>query len=110
MTMTLGVDASQTPKPKGKLTRPKPCYLWTTADVQKWFKRHCSEYFQLYSHLLIQHDITGKALVRMTEGTLIRLGIAHPEHLEAIWREILKLRLKADIQEMKEIEMSSIIS
>ncbi|KAK7086522.1 hypothetical protein SK128_012503 [Halocaridina rubra] len=107
MTMTLGVEAAQAPKTKGKLTRPKPCYLWSTADVQKWFKRHCSEYFQLYSHLLIHHDITGKALVRMTEGTLIRLGITHPEHLEAIWREILKLRLKADIQEMKEIEMSS---
>ncbi|XP_071552468.1 protein aveugle isoform X2 [Panulirus ornatus] len=57
-----------------------------------------------------KHDIMGKALVRMTEGTLIRLGIRHPEHVEAIWREILKLRLKADIQEMKEIEMSSIIS
>ncbi|XP_071552464.1 protein aveugle isoform X1 [Panulirus ornatus] len=108
-TETVG-DASQPIKPKGKLARPKPCYLWTTADVQKWFKRHCSEYFQLYSHLLIMHDIMGKALVRMTEGTLIRLGIRHPEHVEAIWREILKLRLKADIQEMKEIEMSSIIS
>ncbi|XP_066952068.1 protein aveugle [Macrobrachium rosenbergii] len=111
MTMTLGVDAGQTPKSKGKqgkpIARPKPCYLWTTADVQKWFKRHCSEYFHLYSHLLIINDITGKALVRMSEGTLIRLGINHPEHLEAIWREILKLRLKADIQEMKEIEMSS---
>lgn len=37
--------------PQGKFARPKPCYQWTTADVQKWFKRHCSEYFQLYSHL-----------------------------------------------------------
>ena len=43
----------------------------------------------------------------MTEATLKRLGIDHPDHLEPIWREILKLRLKADIQEMKEIEMSS---
>nr|XP_053655530.1 protein aveugle-like [Cherax quadricarinatus] len=103
-------DGSQPPRPKGKLTRPKPCYLWTTADVQKWFKRHCSEYFQLYSHLLIMNDITGKALVRMSEGTLIRMGIKHPEHVEAIWREILKQRLKADIQEMKEIEMSAIVS
>ena len=45
--------------------------------------------------------------MRMSEGTLIRLGITHPEHREAIWREILKLRLKADIQELKEIELSA---
>lgn len=57
--------------------------------------------------ILPQHDITGRALVRISEGTLLRMGITHPDHVEAIWREILKLRLKADIQEMKEIEMSS---
>ena len=43
----------------------------------------------------------------MSEGTLIRLGINDSDHREAIWREILKLRLKADIQEMKEIEMGA---
>lgn len=101
-------DTCQAPRLKGKLTRPKPCYQWTTADVQKWFKRHCSEYFQLYSHLFISNDITGKALVRSSEGTLFRMGIKDPEHVEAIWREILKQRLKADIQEMKEIEMSAV--
>ncbi|CAL4234513.1 unnamed protein product, partial [Meganyctiphanes norvegica] len=92
-----------------KPARPKPCYLWSVADVQKWFKRHCSEYFQLYSHLFIMHDITGKCLVRMTEATLIRLGIKDPLHREAIWREILKVKLKADTQEMMEIEMSSLM-
>ncbi|KAB7497462.1 Protein aveugle [Armadillidium nasatum] len=91
----------------GKLARPKPCYLWTTAEVQKWLKRHCSEYFQNYSQLFIIHDISGKALVHMSEEALIRLGINNPNHREAVWREILKLRLKADIQEMKEIEMST---
>lgn len=60
------------------------------------------------AHLFSQNDITGKALVRISEGTLLRMGIKNPEHLEAIWREILKLRLKADIQEMKEIEMSAV--
>lgn len=47
-------------------------------------------------------------MVRISEGTLFRMGIKNPEHVEAIWREILKLRLKADIQEMKEIEMSAV--
>ena len=106
--MTLGVESGQCQK-KGKPTRPKPCYLWSVADVQKWFRRHCSEYFQMYSHLFIMHDITGKCLIRMTEATLIRLGIKDPDHRGAIWREILKVKLKADTQEMMEIEMSSSI-
>jgi len=106
--MTLGVETGQSQK-KCKPARPKPCYLWSVADVQKWFKRHCSEYFQLYSHLLIVHDITGKALVRMTEATLIRLGITDTDHREVIWREILKVKLKADTQEMMEIQISSLI-
>ena len=44
----------------------------------------------------------------MTEATLIRLGIKDKDHREAIWREILKVKLKADTQEMMEIEMSSL--
>lgn len=27
-----------------KTARPKPVSLWTVADVQKWFIRHCGEY------------------------------------------------------------------
>ncbi|KAG0717054.1 Protein aveugle [Chionoecetes opilio] len=103
----VGGDTCQAPRPKGKLARPKPCYQWTTADVQKWFKRHCSDYFQQYGQLFASNDITGKALVRISEATLYRMGIKEPEHVDAILREILKLRLKADIQEMREIEMSA---
>lgn len=31
-----------------KTTRPKAVYLWTEADVQKWLRRHCSDYYNLY--------------------------------------------------------------
>ena len=37
-----------------KATRPKPVYLWTTSDVQKWFRRHCSDFYTVYSDLMIQ--------------------------------------------------------
>lgn len=109
--MTVGVDNFQASKPKAnKLARPKPCYLWTTADVQKWFKRHCSEYFPLYAHNFSLHEINGKTLVGLSQGTLLRLGVTSAEHRDAIWRQILKLRLKADIQEMKEIQMRNRLS
>lgn len=37
-------------KPRVKTARPKPVYLWTVVDVQKWFRRHCADYI-IYSEL-----------------------------------------------------------
>lgn len=91
-------------KPKVKTERPRPVYLWTVNDVQKWLRRHCSDYHPLYCELFLQHDITGRALVRMHENTLLRLGIVNPQHREDIWREIMKLRLKTDILEIRDLE------
>lgn len=91
-------------KSKTKTTRPKAVYLWTEADVQKWLRRHCSDYYNLYWEKFHEHDITGRALVRINDNTLLRMGIMNKEHREAIWREILKLRLKADIVEIRDLE------
>lgn len=33
-------------RPKSKMARPKPVYMWTNGDVLKWYRRHCSEYLQ----------------------------------------------------------------
>lgn len=38
--------ASNSGRLKSKMARPKPVYLWTTNDVLKWYRRHCSEYPQ----------------------------------------------------------------
>lgn len=47
---------------KAKTFRPKPVYLWTVADVQKFIRRHCGEfletinlnqYLQLFSKVTI---------------------------------------------------------
>ncbi|XP_052128851.1 protein aveugle [Frankliniella occidentalis] len=91
-------------KSKIKTERPRPVYLWSVNDVQKWLRRHCSDYYTLYLDLFIQHDITGRALVRMHENTLLRLGIINAQHREDIWREIMKLRLKTDILEIRDLE------
>ncbi|CAG9129453.1 unnamed protein product [Plutella xylostella] len=58
-----------------------------------------------YSHSTrSSHDITGRALVRINDNTLLRMGITAREHRDAIWREILKLRLKTDIVEIRDLE------
>ncbi|CAG0900136.1 unnamed protein product [Darwinula stevensoni] len=87
-------------------TRPKTIYQWKTDDVEKWLSRRCPELACQYGGAFRQHEITGRALVHMNEGSLLQLGITDLEGCSAIWREILKLRLKTDILEMKEIENS----
>uniref|UniRef100_R4G818 Putative sarm protein with sterile alpha and armadillo motifs n=2 Tax=Rhodnius TaxID=13248 RepID=R4G818_RHOPR len=91
-------------KPKSRAARPKPVYLWTVQDVQKWLKRHCSDYYPLYADKFSQHEITGRTLVRVNEGTLLRIGVDNPDHRQEFWREITKLRLKSDILEIRDLE------
>ena len=43
----------------------------------------------------------------MNDVSLERLGIHNADHREEIWRQITKLRLKADILEMKDMERRS---
>ncbi|CAD7089088.1 unnamed protein product [Hermetia illucens] len=93
---------------KSRVKRPKPVYLWTVADVQKWFKRHCAEYIK-YAELFSKHEITGRALLRINDNSLQRMGITDNRDREAIWREIVKQRLKTDIMEIRDLErMNSI--
>ncbi|KAG5667597.1 hypothetical protein PVAND_015573 [Polypedilum vanderplanki] len=89
---------------KTKTTRPKAVYYWTTADVIKWYRRHCAEYGNEYEDLFVMHDITGRALLRLNDNSLKRMGIKNDVDREAILKEILKQRLKTDIMEIKELE------
>ncbi|XP_018356083.1 PREDICTED: protein aveugle [Trachymyrmex septentrionalis] len=89
---------------KSKTTRPRPVNLWNVLDVQKWLRRHCSDYYQLYYELFLHHDITGKTLLRINENSLRRIGIDNEQHRMDIWREIIKLHLKTDMLELKDIE------
>lgn len=56
----------------------------------------------------LQHEITGRALFRINEGTLLRLGIENSNHRQEIWREIMKLKLKTDILEIRDLERKDI--
>uniref|UniRef100_A0A1B6MMI4 SAM domain-containing protein n=1 Tax=Graphocephala atropunctata TaxID=36148 RepID=A0A1B6MMI4_9HEMI len=91
-------------KPKSRAARPRPVFLWSVIDVQKWLRRHCSDYYPLYGEIFQQHDITGRSLIRLNETTLFRLGIHNADHRQEIWREIIKLRLKTAILEIKDLE------
>uniref|UniRef100_A0A1A9V2M3 SAM domain-containing protein n=1 Tax=Glossina austeni TaxID=7395 RepID=A0A1A9V2M3_GLOAU len=88
---------------RSKMARPKPVYLWTVNDVLKWYRRHCGEYCK-YSELFLKNEITGRALLRINDSSLQRMGIDNNCHRENIWREIVKQRLKTDIMEIRDME------
>lgn len=73
----------------------------------KWMKRHCEEYYGLYGNTFLENEITGRSLVRMNDVTLERMGITDPQHRDDICRIILKLKLKSDIIEIKDLEKKS---
>lgn len=54
--------------------------------------------------VIFKHDITGRVLLRINENILLRLGIDNEQHRLDIWREIMKLHLKTDMLEIKDIE------
>lgn len=89
---------------KSDEVRPKPVFFWNNTDVMKWLKRHCGEYYDLYYQQFVDHEITGRSLVRMSDVTLQRMGITDANHREDICRIVFKLKLKSDILEMKDLE------
>ncbi|XP_055851103.1 protein aveugle [Episyrphus balteatus] len=90
-------------KHRVKVTRPKPVYLWSASDVLIWYRRHCSEYLS-YIENFSKNEITGRALLRITDHSLLRMGISNYRDREAIWREIVKQRLKTDFMEIRDME------
>jgi len=109
-----GYGWSATPTPTnnwsnttGNNHRPKPVFFWHNADVMKWMKRHCEQYYGLYGNAFLENEITGRSLVRITDSTLERMGISDPDHRDNILNTILKLKLKTDIIEIKDLEKKS---
>ena len=84
--------------------RPKPVFFWSNGEVMKWLKRHCQEYYEMYGNVFLENEITGRSLIRINEQALLRMGIEDPEHRDQLARIIVKLKLKSDIIEIKDME------
>lgn len=63
---------------------------------------------RIHSIALPQHEITGRAMLRINDSSLMRMGIVSHHDREAIWREIVKQRLKTDIMEARDLEYMKI--
>ncbi|KAK7489080.1 hypothetical protein BaRGS_00019741 [Batillaria attramentaria] len=90
---------------KGK---PKPLHFWTSADVNKWWRKHGGLCYQLYGDLLTEHDVGGRTLIRMNEIKLEKIGITNVEHRHELMQHILRLRLKHEMAELKNLEQRGV--
>jgi len=41
-------------------SKTKPLYFWTSADVNKWLKKHGGHCHDLYGELFTQQEVTGE--------------------------------------------------
>eukprot|EP00066_Takifugu_rubripes_P018300 XP_011607566.1 PREDICTED: sterile alpha motif domain-containing protein 12 isoform X2 [Takifugu rubripes] len=107
-------SAPQRSVSESELTRPgyvklsKPVALWTQQDVCKWLKKHCPSQHQIYSDSFKQHDITGRALMRLTDRKLERMGIMQEVQRQHILQQVLQLRVREEVRTLQLLTQASL--
>nr|XP_019959320.1 PREDICTED: sterile alpha motif domain-containing protein 12 isoform X2 [Paralichthys olivaceus] len=100
---------------ESELTRPgyvklsKPVALWTQQDVCKWLKKHCPNQHQIYSDSFKQHDITGRALMRLTDRKLERMGIMQEAQRQHILQQVLQLRVREEVRTLQLLTQAALL-
>nr|XP_040044992.1 sterile alpha motif domain-containing protein 12 isoform X2 [Gasterosteus aculeatus aculeatus] len=94
------VSESELSRP-GYVKLSKPVALWTQPDVCKWLKKHCPNQHQIYSDSFKQHDITGRALMRLTDRKLERMGIMQEAQRQHILQQVLQLRVREEVRTLQ---------
>ncbi|XP_028820014.1 sterile alpha motif domain-containing protein 12 isoform X2 [Denticeps clupeoides] len=103
------VSESELTKP-GNVKLSKPVALWTQQDVCKWLKKHCPNQHQIYSDSFKQHDITGRALMRLTDRKLERMGIVQESQRQHILQQVLQLRVREEVRTLQLLTQASLES
>ncbi|CAM9642124.1 uncharacterized protein LOC144940675 isoform X2 [Lampetra fluviatilis] len=78
----------------------KPAYTWTLQEVCRWLKRNCPHHYPSLLELFSQHDITGRALLRLNEGKLARMGVHRESQRQELLQQLLQLRLREEAQQL----------
>ncbi|XP_074433840.1 sterile alpha motif domain-containing protein 12 isoform X2 [Larus michahellis] len=75
----------------GTVKLTKPVALWTQQDVCKWLKKHCPNQYQIYS----------RALLRLTDKKLERMGIAQESLRQHILQQVLQLKVREEVRNLQ---------
>ncbi|XP_039916760.1 sterile alpha motif domain-containing protein 10-like [Hirundo rustica] len=76
----------------------QPAGRWSQAEVGSWLAAHGGA-----EALAREHALTGRALLRLTEGSLRRMGVAPRSRRRELLRELLRLRLQQEMRELRSI-------
>lgn len=75
---------------------------WTVDEVHDWVrKQYAGEQIDL-QRAVVTHAISGRALLRMTEHQLDRLGI-EPESQQEVLQDLLLLRVQEELENLNDI-------
>ncbi|XP_030902450.2 sterile alpha motif domain-containing protein 12-like [Melopsittacus undulatus] len=78
--------------------KQRPVAQWTVAEAGAWLaaRSGAGELVEL-AH---EHDVSGRVLLRLTEGTLRRMGVTPRSRRRDLLRELLQLRLQQELEEL----------
>ncbi|XP_072893529.1 sterile alpha motif domain-containing protein 12 isoform X1 [Hemitrygon akajei] len=93
----------------GQVKLSKPVALWTQQEVCKWLKKHCPNQYQTYSESFKQHDITGRALLRLTDKKLERMGIVQEAQRQHVLQQVLHLRVREEVRNLQLLTQAGIV-
>ncbi|NXQ92945.1 SAM12 protein, partial [Sagittarius serpentarius] len=78
-----------------------PAGQWTAAEVGAWLAARSGA--GDLAELAQEHAVSGRVLLRLTEGTLRRMGGAPRSRRRELLRELLRLRLQQELEELLSI-------
>ncbi|XP_010706331.1 sterile alpha motif domain-containing protein 12-like [Meleagris gallopavo] len=81
---------------EGCLPNKVPPAEWTVPEVCAWLSARHGD----LAPLAAEHAVTGRALLRLTEGTLQRMGVAPCSRRWELLQELLGLRLQQELEEL----------
>nr|XP_048313194.1 sterile alpha motif domain-containing protein 12 isoform X2 [Myodes glareolus] len=75
----------------------KPVALWTQQDVCKWLKKHCPNQYQIYR----------RALLRLTDKKLERMGIVQEKQRQHVLQQVLQLKVREEVRNLQLLTQAS---
>ncbi|XP_068042756.1 sterile alpha motif domain-containing protein 12-like [Anomalospiza imberbis] len=79
----------------------RPAGQWSGPEAGCWLAAHGGA--ARLAELARAHVLTGRALLRLTDGSLRRMGVAPRSRRRVLLRELLLLRLQQEMQELRSI-------
>ncbi|XP_043368155.1 sterile alpha motif domain-containing protein 12-like [Dermochelys coriacea] len=93
-------EGARAPLGHGLARGRKPVAQWTVPEVCAWLSSRALGAQGPLVQAARSHAISGRALLRLTEGTLQRMGVVPGCQCRQVLQEVLQLRIQQEVQEL----------